>query len=160
MIPTLNGSSALERYKHGNAIETHNRIMFDFYPGLPHVICLLCSGGACLWIWETMFVFYILSQNVWSLMNRCVKYEVNHCTQDYLIFWVMKLPGNEPCKQSRINRIKSHLHHANEPVVNDTRTATSYLLRMLAHNRRTARAACTLGGIVCMVFRGCSWCNG
>ena len=39
--------------------------------------------------------------------------------------------GNEPCKQSRINRITSHLHHVNEPVVNDTRTATSYIvLRM------------------------------
>ena len=33
----LNGSSALQRFKHGNAIETHNGIMFDFYPGLPYI---------------------------------------------------------------------------------------------------------------------------
>ena len=33
----LNGSSALERFEHGNVIEIRNRIMFDFYPGLPHI---------------------------------------------------------------------------------------------------------------------------
>ena len=37
MSPTLNASSALQYFKRGNAIEIHNRIMFDFYPGLPHV---------------------------------------------------------------------------------------------------------------------------
>ena len=40
MSPALNGSSAVERFKHGNAIELCNRIMFDFYPGLPH-LCIL-----------------------------------------------------------------------------------------------------------------------
>ena len=29
----LNGSSALERFKHGNVIEICNEIMFDFLPG-------------------------------------------------------------------------------------------------------------------------------
>ena len=37
MNPALNGSSALERFKCGNAIEICNRIMFNFYLGLPHV---------------------------------------------------------------------------------------------------------------------------
>ena len=37
MSLTLNGSSALECYKCGNAIEICNRIMFDFYPGLPYM---------------------------------------------------------------------------------------------------------------------------
>ena len=31
MSLALNGSSALERFDHGNAIEICNRIMFDFY---------------------------------------------------------------------------------------------------------------------------------
>ena len=35
--PSLNGSSALEHFKHSNAIEIRNRILFDFYPGLPHM---------------------------------------------------------------------------------------------------------------------------
>ena len=43
MSPTRNGSSVLERFEHGNAIKIRNGIMFDFYPGLSHVICLLCS---------------------------------------------------------------------------------------------------------------------
>ena len=37
MSPACNGSTALQRFKRGNAIAIHNRIMFDFYPGLPHM---------------------------------------------------------------------------------------------------------------------------
>ena len=37
MSPALNGSSALQRFKRSNASEICNGIMFDFYPGLPHV---------------------------------------------------------------------------------------------------------------------------
>ena len=40
MSPALNGSSAQERFKRGNAIEICNGIMFDFYLGLPHMIQL------------------------------------------------------------------------------------------------------------------------
>jgi len=34
MSPTLNGSSMLQRFECGNAIEMYNEVMFDFYPGL------------------------------------------------------------------------------------------------------------------------------
>ena len=37
MSLTLNGSSALGRFKRSNVIEIHNGIMFDFYPGLPYI---------------------------------------------------------------------------------------------------------------------------
>ena len=37
MGPALNISSALECFERSDAIEIHNRIMLDFYPGLPHV---------------------------------------------------------------------------------------------------------------------------
>ena len=37
MSPSLNGRFALERFERGNAIEIRNGIMFDFYPGLPHI---------------------------------------------------------------------------------------------------------------------------
>ena len=47
MSPTLNGSSALERFERSNAIEIRNEIMFDFYPGLPHV---------CLCVWHAVLV--------------------------------------------------------------------------------------------------------
>jgi len=43
MSPTLNGSSVLERFKRSSAIEIHNRIMFNFYPGLPHIRTLLVT---------------------------------------------------------------------------------------------------------------------
>ena len=35
--PSLNGSSVLEHFNSSNAIEIRNEIMFDFYPGLPHM---------------------------------------------------------------------------------------------------------------------------
>ena len=38
MNPTLNKSSALQHFEHGNAIENHKRIMFAFYMGLPHTV--------------------------------------------------------------------------------------------------------------------------
>jgi len=37
MSPTLNRSSVLQCFKHRSAIEIRNGIMFDFYPGLPHM---------------------------------------------------------------------------------------------------------------------------
>ena len=37
MSPTPNGSSVLQRFECGNALEIRNGIMFDFYPGLPHM---------------------------------------------------------------------------------------------------------------------------
>ena len=46
MSPALNESAVLEFYEHSNAIEIRNRIMFDFYPGLPHV-CIQ------MWAWNT-----------------------------------------------------------------------------------------------------------
>ena len=41
MSSTLNRSSALEHFERGNANEIRNRIMFDFYTGLPQVINFL-----------------------------------------------------------------------------------------------------------------------
>ena len=37
MSPTINGSMALQRVEHNNAVQIHNGIMFDFYPGLPRI---------------------------------------------------------------------------------------------------------------------------
>ena len=37
MSPTLNGSSAIRRFKHSNVIKIRDGITFDFYMGLPHI---------------------------------------------------------------------------------------------------------------------------
>ena len=43
--PTLYGSSALQYFKHDNVIEICNRVMFDFYPRLPHIyIIYTCTA--------------------------------------------------------------------------------------------------------------------
>ena len=37
MSPALNGNTAVQHLERGNVLEIHNGIMFDFYPGLPHM---------------------------------------------------------------------------------------------------------------------------
>ena len=37
MSPALNRSSALKRFERGNAVKIRKRIMFHFYPELPHI---------------------------------------------------------------------------------------------------------------------------
>ena len=41
MSPILSGSSALQRFEFGNTVEIRNRIMFDFYLGLPHYVFII-----------------------------------------------------------------------------------------------------------------------
>ena len=45
MSPALNGSSTLERFERSNASEIRNGIMFDFYPGLPHMYLVFCYNN-------------------------------------------------------------------------------------------------------------------
>ena len=37
MSPALNGCTVLQRFERDNTVKICNRIMFDFYPGLPHM---------------------------------------------------------------------------------------------------------------------------
>ena len=48
MSPALNGSSALERFEHSNAIKIRNGIMFNFYPGLPHIHVVNIERCTCV----------------------------------------------------------------------------------------------------------------
>ena len=41
MSPGLNGSSAIRRFEHNDAIEIRDGITFDFYTGLPHMNTVL-----------------------------------------------------------------------------------------------------------------------
>ena len=43
MNSTPNGSSVLQHFECGNAIEICKGIMFDFYPGLPQLSCYVCA---------------------------------------------------------------------------------------------------------------------
>ena len=54
MNSALNGSAALQRFEHGNTVEIRNRIIFDFYPQLPH-ICLHTILGLSKWFEEEQY---------------------------------------------------------------------------------------------------------
>ena len=59
MSPALNGSTALQRFERGNAVEIRNGIMFNFYPGLPQMYSELKS---CEQYQSTHAVYTVLSQ--------------------------------------------------------------------------------------------------
>ena len=44
MSPALNGSSAIRRFEHSDAIEIRNGIIFDFYTGLSHMAFCVYLG--------------------------------------------------------------------------------------------------------------------
>ena len=91
MSPACNGSTALLRFERGNALEIRNRIMFDFYPGLPHISLVLggdivtysvhlpsngVSGGPAMipfslvtsdWSMISTFI-----EHAWACMEECV----------------------------------------------------------------------------------------
>ena len=43
MSPTYNGISTLEHFERSNASEIRNRIMFNFYMRLPHIIVIVAQ---------------------------------------------------------------------------------------------------------------------
>ena len=56
MSPTLSGSLALQCVKLGDVLEIRNRIIFDFYSGLPHV-------SPTLWFTQTTLVLVLRPQS-------------------------------------------------------------------------------------------------
>ena len=48
MSPAVNRSSAIQRFKHSNAIEIHDGITFDFYTGLSHIYYLMSEKA--IWL--------------------------------------------------------------------------------------------------------------
>ena len=46
MSPALNGSSAIQRFKHSNVLEIREGITFDFYTGLPHILYFILVSVA------------------------------------------------------------------------------------------------------------------
>ena len=49
MSPALNGNTVLQYFERGNAVEIHNGIMFDFYPGLSYIY-MLYMYYKCDWL--------------------------------------------------------------------------------------------------------------
>ena len=62
----------LERFEHSTAIEIRNGIMFDFYPGLPHMLCVfyICGDGRDFVEWQLAFK--------WSAKDKSSNYNCNH----------------------------------------------------------------------------------
>ena len=57
MSPTLNESSAIQRFKHSNVIEICDGITFDFYTVLPHVYILFyCSVRVMTVVLERVYI--------------------------------------------------------------------------------------------------------
>ena len=65
MSPTRNGSTALQCFECGNALEIHNGIMFDFYLGLPHIESSTVSPTTSITTSTKLWMFTAAS--IWTL---------------------------------------------------------------------------------------------
>ena len=74
MSPALNGSSALQRFERSDAIKIRNRIMFDFYPGLSHML----SVSILTWLTQLSLLLLnpTLKQNISSFLLMLL---TNYC---------------------------------------------------------------------------------
>ena len=61
MTAALNGSSAIQRFKHSNAIKIHDGITFDFYTGLPHVLYSTGLPGFLCFVFICLLLYLLLS---------------------------------------------------------------------------------------------------
>ena len=75
MSPTLNKSSALQRFECGNAIEIRNEIMFDYYLRLPHMYYAnVIEGHKTI----TCSSHHIYSTSVWDDFDfQCPSHKYN-----------------------------------------------------------------------------------
>ena len=76
MSPAFNRSSALERFEHSNEIEIHNRIMFDFYPGLPHIHTIYTRSIYILSIQE-VYTHYLYKEHIHTIYTRSIYTDIH-----------------------------------------------------------------------------------
>ena len=94
--PTLNGSSALQRFERSNASEIRNGIMFDFYPGL-HIYSITC-------IMSNVYNYPSLPSSSCSMYNVYNMHKYTHIRQPICIC-------NSPCEITNLTRaINPKLH--------------------------------------------------
>ena len=77
MSPALNGSSSLERFERSNAIEIRNGIVFDFYPGLPHIyvcmyVCMYVYIYVCMYVGMLSVMRCGVGRNVSCAVGDCI----------------------------------------------------------------------------------------
>ena len=75
MSPALNGSSALQCFERSNVVKIRNGIMFDFYPGLPHITFLY---------YQDIFTFILNSELV---IHYTQTKEVERLNDDTPVFY-------------------------------------------------------------------------
>ena len=76
MSPTPSGSLVLQHVKVSGALEICDGIIFDFYPGLPHIRCEWLKSSAYSWMhcYETILHCFSLSVSLASNNNGTSKF--------------------------------------------------------------------------------------
>ena len=67
MSSAPSGSSALQHVKLGDALEIRDGIIFDFYSGLPHIVCLYIQCLLCL---KLMVTFWELIKETLHVLGK------------------------------------------------------------------------------------------
>ena len=96
MSPTVNRSCALQCFERSSAVKLRNGIMFDFYPGLPHIvgISLYIHVVALIAIYSISTKKEVKAHNI--VMYRGVQYSSRVHTQESV---GSEVKHNEGCVQ-------------------------------------------------------------
>ena len=70
MSSTLNGSSVIRHFEHGNAIKIYSRIVFDFYTG-----CHICESGTL----DTLPLISVSLKNLLPAIFSCTPQIQHYC---------------------------------------------------------------------------------
>ena len=101
MSPALNGSSVLQCFEHGNTVEIHNGIMFDFYLGLPHML-------------KAYFGIILNTEVVKPMLQLCIpnsSASFFFCENPWLIFTGYLLPFQLASSPAHLSSSFSSSHH-------------------------------------------------
>ena len=115
MSPALNESTVLQCFERSNVVEIHNRIMFDFYLGLPKLFsfwlwnytwCSLCYRLVrVLWLWTrlswTSLEHYQQTSTTINQMHKGYVYFLVVCLYVHFFHFQWSVPSYTACVWSR-----------------------------------------------------------
>ena len=108
----LSKSSPIRHFKHDNAIEIHNKMILDFYPGLPFLYLLIASLQ--LKCWNAKVLTYPLVQGL--CITGCTgiygsaKYNVIHMNQPIMeVCWYSALNATLQIKYLTWTNVHTYL---------------------------------------------------
>ena len=88
--PTLNENTELQHYKCGNTVDIRNRIMFDFYPGLPQLLNIWIVHQICVHKYLLQFFQCLV---ILQCSGKCYDSSCSQIIESKAVVWYKEING-------------------------------------------------------------------